>query len=148
MFSSNRALHSLTVANKMYEVALEKTNNEYYAKEMFNLGWLHDIGYQFTENNREHAHVGGEFLKSQGYKYWVEIYEHGVYKPDMNYSYEWFLLNSIDMQTDSKGNYIGYDGRLKDIGSRYFFNSDEYNNAEALIAYLKTNECNYKPFIK
>ena len=101
-FSSDRANHSLTVAKQMYEKALEKTGDEFYAKKMFHLGLVHDIGYQFTENRKEHAHVGGEFLKEEGYEYWKEVYDHGDPNLTERPSDEWFLLNIADMHTDGK----------------------------------------------
>ncbi|SCW51475.1 hypothetical protein SAMN02910400_01098 [Lachnospiraceae bacterium C10] len=81
-------------------MALERTGDEFYAKKMFHLGLVHDIGYQFTDNSKEHAHVGGEFLREEGYEYWKEVYDHG--NPDLpkRPSDEWFILNMADMQTD------------------------------------------------
>lgn len=132
-FSSDRANHSLTVAKLMYEKALEKTGDEFYAKKMFHLGLVHDIGYQFTENNKVHAHVGGEFLKQEGYEYWKEVYDHGDPNLTERPSDEWFLLNFADMHTDGKGNRVTFDERLKDIGDRYGYESQEYKMAYTLI---------------
>lgn len=132
-FSSNRANHSLTVAKQMYEMALERTRDEFYAKKMFHLGLVHDIGYQFTDNNKEHAHVGGDFLREEGYEYWKEVYDHG--NPDLleRPSEEWFILNLADLKTDSKGNRVTMDERLKDIGDRYGYKSEEYLTAKKLV---------------
>lgn len=135
-FSSDRANHSLTVAKQMYENALEKTGDEFYAKKMFHLGLVHDIGYQFTDNNKEHAHVGGEFLREEGYEYWKEVYDHGDPNLTERPSDEWFLLNIADMQTDAKGNRVSFDERLKDIGDRYGFDSYEYLTARTLVMAL------------
>lgn len=136
-YSSDRAKHSLTVAKQMYEMALERSDEEFYAKKMFHLGLIHDIGYQFTENNKEHAHVGGEFLKEEGYEYWKEVYDHG--NPNISYkpSDEWILLNVADMQTDSKGNKVSFDIRLKDIEERYGDDSQEYIMARTMISRLQ-----------
>lgn len=135
-FSSDRANHSLTVAKQMYEKALGKTGDEFYAKKMFHLGLVHDIGYQFTDNNKEHAHVGGEFLREEGYEYWKEVYDHGNPNLTERPSDEWFLLNIADMQTDAKGNRVSFDERLKDIGDRYGFDSYEYLTARTLVMAL------------
>ena len=136
-YSSDRANHSLTVAKQMYEMALERSDDEFYAKKMFHLGLVHDIGYQFTDDNKEHAHVGGEFLKEEGYEYWEEVYDHG--NPDITErpSDEWFLLNIADMRTDSKGNKVSFDVRLKDIGDRYGYDSREYKMAWTMIIRLQ-----------
>lgn len=136
-YSSDRANHSLTVAKQMYEMALERSDDEFYAKKMFHLGLVHDIGYQFTDDNKEHAHVGGEFLKEEGYEYWEEVYDHG--NPDITErpSDEWFILNIADMRTDSKGNKVSFDVRLKDIGDRYGYDSREYKMAWRMIIRLQ-----------
>ena len=136
-YSSDRANHSLTVAKQMYEMALERTGDELYAKKMFHLGFVHDIGYQFTNNNKEHAHVGGAFLKEEGYEYWREVYDHGNPNLTDRPSDEWFLLNMADMQTDSKGNRVSFDERLKDIGERYGIESDEYILAKKITMLLR-----------
>ena len=120
----------------MYEKALKKTGDEFYAKKMFHLGLVHDIGYQFTDNNKEHAHVGGEFLREEGYEYWKEVYDHGDPNFTERPSDEWFLLNIADMQTDAKGNRVSFDERLKDIGDRYGFDSYEYLTARTLVMAL------------
>lgn len=139
-YLSDRANHSLTVAKQMYEIALERSNDEFYAQKMFHLGLVHDIGYQFTNNNKEHAHVGGAFLREEGYAYWKEVYYHGdpsileLTQP----SDEWFILNIADMQTDSKGNKVSFDVRLKDIGDRYGYDSQEYKMAKAMITKLQS----------
>lgn len=136
-YSSDRVNHSLTVAKQMYEMALERSGDEFYAKKMFHLGLVHDIGYQFTDDNKEHAHVGGEFLKEEGYEYWEEVYAHG--NPDITEkpSDEWFILNIADMRTDSKGNKVSFDVRLKDIGDRYGYDSQEYKRALIIIRRLQ-----------
>lgn len=135
-FTNDRANHSLTVAKQMYTMALERTKDGFYARKMFHLGLVHDIGYQFTENNREHAHIGGEFLRDEGYEYWKKVYDHG--NPDLlgEPSEEWFILNFADMTTDSKGNRVTMEERLKDIGSRYGYKSEEYLTAWDLAKIL------------
>ena len=140
-YSSDRANHSLTVAKQMYEKALEKTGDEFYARKMFHLGMVHDIGYHFTDNNKEHAHVGGEFFKEEGYEYWKEVYDHGNPNLTEKPSDEWFLLNMADMQTDSKGNRVTFDERLKDIGKRYGGESQEYKMAYELIKVILEIRC-------
>ena len=53
------------------------SNNEKYAEDMFLLGVMHDLGYEFVENNISHAAIGGEILNRSGYKYWKEVSLHG-----------------------------------------------------------------------
>lgn len=131
-FTDNRAKHSLGVAKRMYTEALAMTGDMKYAQEMFFLGWVHDIGYQFTSNNLVHAKVGGEFLREQGFDYWKEVYEHGDPKVE-NPSKELKLLNFADMHTDGAGNSVTFEDRLQDVARRYGENSIEYVVTSKLI---------------
>ena len=107
----DRLKHSLSVARKMVEIAKSINLDEEKQKELFVLGFNHDIGYEYDENN-EHGKVGGIMLKNNGYKYWREVFYHGEINPEYSSLYL-DLLNSADMQIDKYGNDIGYDGRLR-----------------------------------
>ena len=105
--------------------------NKQKCEEMFVLGFLHDIGYEFAEQQCDHASVGGEMLKNQGYKYWKEVSCHG--KLDVEYiSEELTMLNIADMSIDSTGKEVGASARLSDIASRYGIDSKQYIEAEQL----------------
>lgn len=128
--------HCLMVAKLMYEISLDDGKTEDFAREMFTLGYLHDIGYEFSLNTKEHPKVGGELLKFQGYKYYKEIIFHGSI--DCPYSsYALDLLNKVDLMVDSHGQNIGATERIKDIRVRYGENSKEYKNACILAKRLK-----------
>lgn len=137
-FSNDRIQHCLVVAKQMYNKALKESGNEQYANEMFHLGLIHDIGYQFTENVTEHAFIGGIALKNENYKYWEEVYEHG--EPNViNPSKELLLLDWADMHTDAKGNIVSFNERINDIGTRYGFTSTQYKAAKEMIKFLEEN---------
>lgn len=125
MISSDRLKHINAVAQYMYDKAEDGKK-----EEMYLLGMLHDIGYLYAQKG--HNVFGGNILKEQGYKYWQEVYYHGEpispYKSD-----ELDFLNSADMSVDSKGNLVGHEQRLNDIGDRYGYISDEYINAKKVI---------------
>ena len=82
----NRLKHSLAVANKMKKIAQEHYE-EYKVSpdDAFVLGMIHDIGYEFSEQQQEHANKGGLILKEQGYKYWKEVYYHGVSQREFDF---------------------------------------------------------------
>ncbi len=66
----------------------------------------------------KHNVVGGEVLRKQGYKFWKEIYYHGVVNSP--YQSEYLdLLNLADMHIDSEGKYVTLDGRLEELSERY-----------------------------
>ena len=52
MITQNRWQHILGVARKCREYAIKlKPNNRKFAEDLFLLGMLHDVGYEFVENN-------------------------------------------------------------------------------------------------
>ena len=137
MIDTSRSNHILGVARKAKALALKlKPNNEKYAEDMFLLGILHDIGYEFTKNNASHSHVGGEILKRANYNYWREVSLHGDESIE-NMSDELFLLNYADMTTDPNGNSVTMEMRLEDIGLRYGKTSKQYIKALNLVQLLK-----------
>lgn len=133
---SNRALHSLAVA-KLMEQKAEELNLD--KEKMFMLGWLHDIGYEFTDNKTKHPEAGGKFLESIEYEFQEEVKNHG--NPDSVYqSVELDLLNYADMHIDYKGNYVTFEERAEDIKNRYGKDSIQYNNALRIIKRLESLE--------
>jgi len=139
MFDKDRLNHSLAVANKMIEIGKDFKLQESDLKELFVLGYNHDIGYEFCSDNIEHNIIGGEILKSNGYKHWKEVYYHG--NPNSEYQSLFLkILNMADMQIDKYGNDVGYEKRLEDIKNRYGENSIQYINANTVINSLIEEE--------
>lgn len=136
MIDNYKLKHSLAVARKMVEIGKVYNLNDDKLQDLFVLGFNHDIGYEY-ENNSNHAHIGGEILKRNNYKYWKEIYYHG----DINAEYTSLflkILNKADMQIDKYGNDVGYIKRLEDIKKRYGENSTTYKNAKILVLKLRS----------
>lgn len=132
---NDRMIHMLAVANKMVEIGTSANIDEKELKELFVLGFVHDIGYKFGKNEN-HNIIGGNILKDNGYKYWKEVYYHG--KLTNEYSSKYLdILNMADMQVNKYGQDVGYEKRLEDIKSRYGEDSIQYINAKELIDYLK-----------
>lgn len=129
--SSDRLRHCLAVARLMYELAVEKGWQESKCQEMFLLGYIHDIGYEFCENQPDHPLVGAKLLKNQGYKYWREVRYHGTIT-DKYDSDELEMLNIADMTIDSSGEHVSAENRLLDIKGRYGEESKQYKDAELL----------------
>ena len=104
----------------MYKYGKERGFSLDKCNELYTLGLVHDIGYAFLEEKdyEKHEIVGGEVLKKQGYKFWKEVYYHGV--TNSPYQSEYLdLLNLADMHIDYIGNYVSFDERLQDISKRY-----------------------------
>ena len=130
--TTGRLMHGMRVAEKMKQtVESNPAICDAGADELFFLGYIHDIGYNFVSKQDEHEHFAGELLKRQGYKYWKEVYFHGTprceYKSD-----ELDLLNWADMTVDQTGTDVSLDERLEDIGKRYGKNSPQFKKATQL----------------
>lgn len=74
----DRLKHSLAVARKMVEIAKLNKLSDIEIKNCFVIGYNHDIGYQFVEDGVNHNKIAGEILKQTGFKYWKEVYYHGL----------------------------------------------------------------------
>ncbi len=138
MISFDRMTHQLSVARDLVEQAQSRgTYSEQELQNLFVLGYLHDIGYEFATDPDDHAAIGGEVLKRLGFTYWAEVANHG--NPESSYSSaELDLLNSADMHTSSTGERVTYAERLQDIADRYGEDSPRYQNARTIIANLES----------
>lgn len=124
-----RLKHILGVARKCYQIAEKEGHNENFCRKMFLVGWLHDVGYEFSKTNDEHAQIGSDLLyqclNGCDEKSIHAISQHGNC-PAENLTDELRILLLADMQTDSLGNDVGVLRRLQDIESRYGKHSKEY----------------------
>ena len=135
----DRIKHSVSVARKMVEIAKNYQLSDEEIKTCFVIGYLHDIGYEFTNNGINHNIIGGEILKNNNFKYWKEIYYHG--EIDIEYESLYLdILNQADMQIDKYGNDVGYDERLNDIKNRYGENSKVYKKCFKLINKIRDKQ--------
>ena len=130
MITENKLKHILAVARLMKEKAGLVGLDE---EEMFNLGMVHDIGYEFDE--QDHHTAGYMILKKQGYKYAYEVKYHGLpHAPHQTPALS--LLNYADMHINAKGEYVTFEDRLEDIKLRRGENSPHYINSKKVIEQL------------
>ena len=152
--SEDRLHHIIGVARKAYEIAKNMGYDERFCRRCFMLGWIHDVGYEFSEKQLEHPNVSAELLWTLGDAFgvimeypcnengeisssapynegWVTavsaIKDHGLYTE--NETAEWKILNMADMQVDSQGNEVSVSQRLDDIKNRYGEHSNQYLTA-------------------
>lgn len=119
MITQNRWQHILGVARKAKMLAEKlKPDNAQYAEDMFLLGVMHDLGYEFMESNASHAAVGGKILKRNNYQYWQEVALHADETVE-NMSDELFILNCADMMTGPNGEDFTFEERLEEIAGRF-----------------------------
>ena len=132
MIDENRKKHIFAVAKLMEEKAEELGLDK---EEMFTLGFLHDIGYEFG-GSEEHHIKGYEILSKQNYKYAKEVRYHGM--PTQEYtSLALDLLNYADMHINKKGEYVTFEDRLADIAERRGKDSNAYKNCKIVIDNFK-----------
>ena len=116
-----------------------KPNDTQYAEDMFLLGIMHDLGYEFMESNASHAAVGGEILKRSGYQYSQEVALHADETVD-DITDELFILNCADMMTGPKGEDFTFDERLKEIAQRFGEDADAYKKCVIEVEKLKSDK--------
>ena len=116
-----------------------KPDNTQYAEDMFLLGVMHDLGYEFMESNASHAAVGGEILKRSGYKYWQEVALHGDETVE-NMTDELFILDCADMMTGPSGENFTFEERLEEIASRFGKDAAPYKKCVIEVQKLKADE--------
>ncbi len=140
MISESRWQHILGVARKAKILADKlKPNNVQYAEDMFLLGIMHDLGYEFMESNASHAAIGGEILKRSGYQYWQEVTQHGDETVD-DMTDELFILNCADMSTGPNGEDFTFDERLKEIAQRFGKDANAYKKCVVEVEKLRADK--------
>lgn len=131
MINENRLNHILAVARKAYKIAKDFGYDEQYAREMFALGWNHDIGYEFDPVN--HENVGADILPN--YKYADFIRSHGLTPTQL--TKEWIIINLADMTTSPTGEETTIEARLVEIESRYGKDHIWYKQSKEVCDILK-----------
>ena len=140
MITSNRWQHILGVARKAKTLAEKlKPNDTKYAEDMFLLGVMHDLGYEFVQDNASHAVVGGEMLKRAGYKYWQEVALHGDETIE-DMTDELFILNCADMMTGPNGEDFTFEQRLEEIAGRFGKDAAPYKKCVIEVQKLKADK--------
>lgn len=135
--SENKLKHSLGVARFMQQYAEEKLLNPDLAREFFVLGYLHDIGEEFAYDKKDHAHVGGNILKAQNYKYWKEVYYHGDPKSPYT-SVALMVLNLAELCVQNDGTVSTIDKKLAHLKEKFGEDSIQYTNTKELADMVRT----------
>lgn len=126
----NRAKHIMSVASLCYEIAKKQGLQERECRKAFLIGYLHDIGYSFSKENKDHPIIGYNLLKLCGDisdDILNAVKDHG--DPNKEQTKFLLILNQADMQIKGDGNRVTVIERLDDIGERYGYDSTEYINA-------------------
>ena len=134
--SDNRLKHMLQVGHTAETLASELFGwPEAKCREMFLLGYMHDVGYEYATEPAEHPEIAGAILRDAGYTYWQEVRWHGIPSPKFE-SDELLVLNLADNITDGAGNRVSVEERLRDIEARYGSDSPQLRDATLLVEEL------------
>lgn len=132
--SDSRLFHMRKVAEKLVEIAqLNGIDDLETLKELYVLGFLHDIGYAFDPAN--HAHAGGEVLNNMNLKNYDAIYNHGF--SDVEQQDILSLLNAADMMSGPNGEDMTISERLSNMADRYGENSPQKKCAMNMAAMIQ-----------
>lgn len=137
--TDERIAHMHGVAEYMYRNA-EKYNLD--KKEMYVLGLLHEIGYVYGK--AEHEVYGARLLEKLGFKDSWLISWHGTPPVDFmklkdisDVPNALILLWEADLSVNAKGEEVGFNKRLEDIGERLGFDSVAYRIASETVEWLR-----------
>ncbi len=134
--SEHRLHHLLGVAKKCYQLAKERGHDEEFCRKMFLLGFIHDIGFEFSGSTKVHEEISAQMLQYLG----LDENSNEVQAVKHHNSFlsrgneEWLILVEADMTTDNEGNPISVMARLDSIQDIYGDYSEEYEYACELCA--------------
>lgn len=139
--TDNRLKHMRAVAEKCYRLAKEDFFPEEFARRMYFLGFVHDIGYRFSEESSKHPDRSAEMMILSGIDPGIEtdaVRNHGKL-PEGHETFttdEWKILAKADLTVDSDGNEVPAETRLRGIMKRYGKDSHQYKNAVSVAEKL------------
>lgn len=127
--------HMLAVARESYILAKRYGLNEEECRNAFTLGFVHNIGYEFTDVPENHRIVGYEMLANLTNVNTIK--EHGLTQIQQTSDDVMLkIINSADLNINADGSFIGPKGRLKDIETRYGAASTKYRNTRQMAELL------------
>lgn len=143
--TDQRLLHMRQVARTCYRLGHELFAwDEDKCRGMFALGFIHDIGYEFSMKPCEHPIIGQQILADTDFLFADEIRWHGI--PTSRRTNELLVLNIADLLTDSTGNVVTLGERLEDIAKRYGKQSQQYLDAREVAVEI-TNQLKKMDFV-
>ena len=139
--TENRLNHTIAVARKCYALAKDEYHmSEEDSRKMFLLGFLHDMGYEFSENTEEHPHVASDILDSLSKQDLKDIVfavrTHGKPQKFLG-TYAQAILNEADLMVNHLGQNVSMEERCEDIRKRYGDTSHQYFNSVQMIEQLQ-----------
>ena len=139
MITDERLTHIIKVARTAQRLAERlRPNDKEFAEDMFLLGFVHDVGYEFSDGGKFHSKIGGEILCRNAYRYADAVTKHS-YLTDGELPDELYFLYCADMMVDTKGIECTLEERVEDIKKRYGSDSIPYKDSLVKIETLKSD---------
>ena len=136
----NSIIHAYEVGFTMRKLA--KLTGICSEEESFCIGYLHDIGKEFIENQpiSMHNKVGEEVLKTLGVSFAEIVGAHGDPDSKLIDTPIVKMLNYCDLVVDHDGSAVTIEQRLDGVIKRYGYNSKQYNDVIQIIQNLEQGE--------
>lgn len=135
---NKRIVYCLGVARKMKKLAEQAhPGDKDFANDMFILGLIHEVGFEFTTLDIVANEIGGSALKRNGYKYWEEASHFGI--GHCQYKSEALdILNTAILTTSEDGEDISVEEKLEETANSIMGeNSIQYGNYKDIATSLK-----------
>lgn len=133
--SVERMMHNVEVARKCYDIAKRDGYPETFCKKMWMIGYIHDVGYEFTSDYTKHAAMTMEVLNAFDPVFNDSCALHSLALHDkanpgstVN-SVEWRILCTANLTTNTNGQTIDASVRIHDLLECYGELSPEYRSA-------------------
>ena len=138
--SDSKMKHMAVVAEQCYLIARDyyKIEEETVLQSSYLTGWLHDVGYAFSglKGSSAHEEIGARLPLVKDTTIGEAIRTHGKALED--FSFYSVILRAADLSVNTKGEVIGPEKRIKDIGQRYGEDSSNYKVAQKSYQWLST----------
>lgn len=147
--TEDRLRRSLSIARKAYKIATYMKCGEEFARKMFLIGLIHDIGYEFTQDPDKYPEESGAILASICGGYLSPLSRDSINaikecrKYPTKHTPEYTILNMADMQIDKQGNEVSVTQQLETIKAEFGEHSNEYLTACDICFIIGLTAINY-----
>ena len=147
--TEDRLRRSLSIARKTYKIATYMKYGEEFARKMFLIGLIHDIGYEFTQDSDRYPEESSTMLASICGGYLSPLSRDSINaikecrKYPTKYTPENVILNMADMQVDKYGKEVSVTQQLESIKAEFGEHSNEYLTACDICFIIGLTAINY-----
>lgn len=134
--TDDKLMYALAVADKCYALSLEYGYEEMFACKMYAVGFIHSIGYAFSESEDDYLDVGAGLLTELGVSELITSAIRNCNKVPAAVTSEWRVLATAIVTLDTNGSYIDIKDKLFDTLDRYGMESAQFSDMYNLCKVL------------